>query len=590
MIFKTELLKLICISGFFCIPEMLFAQDFDLNKSKIAYEKNHINNLKLELQKADTATLTFSKKAYWDYYFAVLNNHNDKQAIAFDYMLKAKKKFSKINLHEKIIDCNLWLIEIANHQNSNKIDTQSIMKELENEIPNKKNYDKLVQLYRNLGIKHLNNDNAKMAIYYFNKTIPIAAKQKDCVKIAYAYMNIGTVYSALLNKPDSSLYFNQKAIPFLKKHGDVTTLALNYNNQGLQYKLKNKYKEAIHYYLKALSTPIRKNVTKTKLVFYENLAEAYALNKNYEQSTKYLNLINQLKDSINESKQNIAISEINEKYNNEKLRADNLEIDSKRKKNKFLLIGTIIILVLGTIIFLLIQKNTLRKQRLAEKEKELETQKLATVLKEQELTTIDAMIEGQEKERIRIANDLHDDLGSLLANVKLHFDALKEKKSEDLYTKTHLLIDETYQKVRSIAHAKNSGVIAKQGLLKAVQQLASKTSLSNKIEINVIDHGLEERLENSLELSIFRIIQELITNILKHAYATEASIYLTCFDNNLNIMVEDNGKGFNSRKTLKKNTGMGIHSIDKRVEHLNGTMTIESEPKNGTTIIIDLPI
>jgi two-component system, NarL family, sensor histidine kinase DegS len=403
-------------------------------------------------------------------------------------------------------------------------------------------------------------------------------------------MNIGTVYSALLNKPDSSLYFNQKAIPFLKKHGDVTTLALNYNNQGLQYKLKNKYKEAIHYYSKALSTPIRKNVTKTKLVFYENLAEAYALNKNYEQSTKYLNLINQLKDSINESKQNIAISEINEKYNNEKLRADNLEIDSKRKKNKFLLIGTSIVLVLGTVIFLLIQKNTLRKQRLAEKEKELETQKLATVLKEQELTTIDAMIEGQEKERIRIANDLHDDLGSLLANVKLHFDALKEKKSEDLYNKTNLLIDETYQKVRSIAHAKNSGVIAKQGLLKAVQQLASKTSLSNKIEINVIDHGLEERLENSLELSIFRIIQELITNILKHAYATEASIYLTCFDHNLNIMVEDNGKGFNSRKTLKKNTGMGIHSIDKRVEHLNGTMTIESEPKNGTTIIIDLPI
>ena len=120
--------------------------------------------------------------------------------------------------------------------------------------------------------------------------------------------------------------------------------------------------------------------------------------------------------------------------------------------------------------------------------------------------------------------------------------------------------------------------------------MADKISGSNTITIDVIDHGLDERLENSLELTIFRIIQELITNVIKHATATQASIHLTNHEDTLNIMIEDNGKGFNARQITTKNKGMGLSTIDKRVEHLNGTMTIESEPNKGTTIIIDIPI
>jgi two-component system sensor histidine kinase DegS len=200
------------------------------------------------------------------------------------------------------------------------------------------------------------------------------------------------------------------------------------------------------------------------------------------------------------------------------------------------------------------------------------------------------MIEGQEKERQRIANELHDDLGGLMATVKLHFNALKEKQTPELYTKTNELIDEAYNKVRTVAHAKNSGVIAKQGLLKAINEMADKVSASNKIMIHVVDHGLENRLENSLELTLFRITQELITNIIKHAEATEATIHITNHEDSLNLMVEDNGKGFNPSQITKTNKGMGISSIDKRVEYLNGTMTIESDENQGTTIIIDIPI
>lgn len=278
-------------------------------------------------------------------------------------------------------------------------------------------------------------------------------------------------------------------------------------------------------------------------------------------------------------KNNHDIQNLTEKYRNESL----------RKKNRTTLIISISILLIVTLIGVLIQKNTKRKQLLAEQEKELQVQKVGTLMKEQELASIDAMIEGQEKERQRIANDLHDDLGGMMATVKLHFNTLKDKPSPELYEKTDRLLDEAYQKVRTVAHAKNSGVIAKEGLLKSVNDMAQKVSSTGKIAIDVVDHGLENRLENSLELTIFRIIQELITNVIKHAHATEATIHLTQHDNSLNIMVEDNGTGFNS-KQITSREGMGLSSIDKRIDHLHGSLEIDSEIGRGTNIIIDIPI
>ncbi len=277
----------------------------------------------------------------------------------------------------------------------------------------------------------------------------------------------------------------------------------------------------------------------------------------------------------------------------DKLKLDKLELDTQSRKNRNWATALGLLLIVGTAIGFLIHSTTKRKQLLAEQEKVLQEQKVATLLKEQELTTIDAMIEGQEKERQRIANDLHDDLGGLMATVKLHFDSLHSKVKDDtdeLYKKTNKLIDEAYLKIRAIAHAKNSGVIAKQGLLKAVEQMANKVSSANHVIIEVKDFGLDNRMENSLELTLFRIIQELIANIIKHAQATKAHIHLTNHGDTLNILVEDNGVGFKDPKIIANSEGMGLKSIDKRVAHLEGTLHIESEPGKGATVIIDIPI
>ncbi|MBL4662380.1 MAG: sensor histidine kinase [Flavobacteriaceae bacterium] len=252
--------------------------------------------------------------------------------------------------------------------------------------------------------------------------------------------------------------------------------------------------------------------------------------------------------------------------------------------------GLLAVSLIGFLLF----KNTKRKQHIAEQEREIEIQKTEKLLKEQELTTIDAMIEGQEKERQRLASDLHDSVGATLSAAKLQFDHLSKNKDkldslDDLFSKTKTLLDDAYNEVRSMAHLKNSGVIAKNGLLPAVEKLAKNASSTNKLKVEVQDFGLENRLESTLEITIFRIIQELVTNIIKHANASEASISITQHKESLSIIVEDNGNGFNAQKVQKKE-GMGLSGIERRIEHLEGALEVDSTLGKGTSILIDIPL
>ena len=277
-----------------------------------------------------------------------------------------------------------------------------------------------------------------------------------------------------------------------------------------------------------------------------------------------------------------------EKYKTAELKAENLEEKAKASKKNTQLIISLFVLALVIITAFLLQKNTRKKQQLAEQAKDLEAQKVVTLLKEQELTQIDAMLEGQEKERKRIAEDLHDDLGALMATINLHLENVGSKNSPDALEKTKALLGEAYNKIRNISHVKNAGVIANQGLLVAVNNMASKISSASNIDIEVIAHGLENRLENPLELLLFRTIQELMTNIIKHANATKATVQLTQFEKSLNIIVEDNGKGF--ELTKMQETGIGLQNIKKRIEHAQGTVSIDSTLGYGTTVVIDFQL
>ncbi len=353
---------------------------------------------------------------------------------------------------------------------------------------------------------------------------------------------------------------------------------------------ENDYKEALQIIMKAkkhvdLADTLRSN-------YYLNLYSSMYYNDLKKFDSAYFLLTKAYKADfyLDFRRNTLEISRLNVVLQTQQKELENLNL----RQNKIWLIVALSIVGLLLVLSYLAYTNIRSKKRIVEKEKEIQTQNMEKLLKEQELLGIDAMIAGQEKERQRIANEVHDNLGSLLATVKYHVQNLRIKLNgpgaEDaLLDKTDDLIEEAYQKVRSIAHVRNAGVHAQEGLLPAVKNFASKVSVSNKLRIDVIDHGMDERLENSLEITLFRIIQELITNIIKHSGAGEAAIHLTHHELSINMLVEDNGKGFEYSE-LKTGEGMGLYSIRKRVENLQGELTVESLKDKGTTVIIDIPL
>ncbi|MDO5969925.1 sensor histidine kinase [Flavivirga aquimarina] len=581
------------------LEESLINYSFTANeKNKIYYElyKNsywinkNSSKIYLHKSKANYQYLSNKEKAKLNYGLGnihrVLNKYNDSAIYYFLSSLKfldgsdnlVRKERTK--LYQKLANTYSRI--------NNKSKYYYYLNKNLSDLLILKDTNNLVYNYNNLGTYFSSINNIDSSLFYYKKAIKIKPTSKISGSIL---QNIGGIYLGQLKNIDSAEYYFNEALKYNITKEGLTSL---YFNKAVINRLKNKVDSTIYYYSKAEKYADTVRNIKMKSYVSEDLSNFYESLKKYDKALAYRKQFEILNDSVSNLNLLKKVEEYNIKYETEKKEKENIQlqtnIEKEQRQKRNLLMGALTLLLFISIMVILIYKNTKRKQKLAEQEKALETQKLATVLKEQELISIDAMIEGQEKERQRIANDLHDDLGGLMATVKLHFNVFKDKQTPELFDKTTKLIDEAYQKIRSIAHAKNSGVIAKQGLLKAIQNMADKISVSNKISIYVVDHELEDRLENSLELTIFRIIQELVTNIIKHANATEATIHLTNHKDRLNIMVEDNGKGFDHSQITTKNKGMGISSIDKRIDHLNGTMTIESEINKGTTIIIDIPI
>ncbi|MFY0631037.1 MAG: hypothetical protein JXR05_11695 [Flavobacteriaceae bacterium] len=596
-IVETLLLPAIFLVAGFCHSQ----NKVDFTKVLDAFEKGSYHKVNRQLHLIDTSTVSLFDKATWLYYNADYQFKIDRHDLAYKAIRNSKDLFVSLNKISDAIDCNILMLKILSHQNDLEINTDDIIEETE--IYALKNNDsiKLREIYHRIASNYLDekSPNQKEAIKYFRKIIPIALALKDSIREGYSFLNIGTTHqNAPPENIDSAVYYTRKALKIIKKHKNYQSLAYAYNNYAEQQKIQKKYDSAIYYYSKADSIPLKDNISKSKLVFYENMASAFDSINDYENQAKYLSKYKILSKKINEIDQNIAI----EQFDNESLRADNLESETKRKelelnqkKNQVKLIGLIVLVFFVSSISFILLKSSRRKRLLALQEKELETQKNLTLLKEQEITSINAMVEGQEKERKRVAEDLHDNLGSVIATLKLHFENLRinrEKKKIDqevLFDKTEDLIDEAYLKVRSIAHAKNAGVIANQGLLVAVQVMAEKISSAKTLQIEVIDFGLEKRLDNSLELSLFRIIQELVTNIIKHAEADKATINISQYEGNINIILEDDGKGMDVSQ-IDSQKGMGLDSIQTRVEHLKGNFAIDSTPTKGTTVIINVPL
>lgn len=225
------------------------------------------------------------------------------------------------------------------------------------------------------------------------------------------------------------------------------------------------------------------------------------------------------------------------------------------------------------------------QQRITHQEKELKK-----FLKSEELKSAYALLEGQDKERNRIAHDLHDRMGGQLSSVKIYLDLLNNTslspEQEQLLSKLHQATEYSIEEVRAIAHNLSHSSLTMYGLPKAVDYLCKAINDSKQINASVFT-SINREIPKSIAKELYHIIQELITNTLRHAEATKVRIDLTSLEEEVNLIYHDDGKGF---KEMTHQEGIGLNGIRLRVEKHNGIFTIESGTGIGSTFIIEIPL
>ncbi|WP_397446454.1 histidine kinase [Polaribacter sp. R77954] len=427
--------------------------------------------------KLDSAYFYYKKAKQFDY--------DNKHFKAYKNYIMSLDLYKKINLEDSIAKCNLEIFELITSQNNLESNSKPYLDDFYAYALKKKDSFLLLKAINRYAGYYWDTDSIKTTKSYYLKALQLTTNKKLSKYRVSTYSNLA--YLHIKKYPDTAAYYFDKVLN-LKELMDDAQLVGTFINYSFFLKKQNKHIQALKQLKKAEAIKLDRYQLKYNKIIYGKLANCYKEIGDYKKAYEYYEKYNITRDSLNNTAQNIAISDLNKKYQTAEKDKLILEQEAENKQKTTLLIAAILTIIAASIIYILSFKNSQRKRKLVEQQKEIETQKNLTLLKEQEITTINAMVDGQEKERKQIAEDLHDNLGSVLATLKLHFENLKinrEKKKinqEELFNKTERLIDEAYLKVRSIAHAKNAGVIAKKGLLLGVQLMAEKISSADKIK------------------------------------------------------------------------------------------------------------
>jgi two-component system NarL family sensor kinase len=450
-------------------------------------------------------------------------------------------------------------------------------------------HDTLVQLqnYANIGVVYENLKNGDSSLYYFKHSLELARQFLPKKQLRRIYYFIGVMHGRERNLALAKSYFDSSARADPEKARHDTPLQTGF---GDIYNAQGKHLQAIPYYQNAIAIALESGLISENAYTYANLAESYHYSGNDAMAFKYQKVYADLKDSlINIAKiQNINQLEIQYRTASQEkdLVRKQLLITLQQKKllQKNLWMGGICagaLLLISMMVMLYRNYHTKQKLQLAEMVN-LKLQQLAN--------RRDSLKQGEESERIRIARDLHDGIGSILAAARMHLDIFKEDQLLPEYADTYRngmkLLDEAYQGLRYTAHnLLPPEQLLEQGLVAATSLYCTKISKQDTFNVHFQHYGSVPDIAPEMAISFYRIIQELVHNAAKHAEAKEVIVEIGTEQNQLSIIVEDNGKGW---KVTEDNIdiGIGMRNLKERIIILGGTFEVDSRQGIGTTVYI----
>ena len=478
--------------------------------------------------------------------------------------------------------------------------------------------------YNNLGALNIRIGNYDTAIGYLKKAMILAKESQTQLGVPLIEQNIGYAYSLQKNYPEALTWFKQAELTADKFGADQYTFGEIYNRRASLDSAMSNFESALKYRTKfqlindkSSSENVTKQVTELQTK-YDTEKKDFQLNiLGKTDSIKSLQITNQ-QLAINTnlyqiSQQKLALADadlalLNDSFllatNNSRIlknqldstqkeeRIDNLNKQSKIQdlalknqklevtRKNIIIVVFIVIVVLG----LLLGVSFYRRYKMQQQAK-LQQE----ILKQQDLAT-KAIIAAEESERKRIATDLHDGVGQLMSAAKMNLSAIESDlnftsvNQKNAYDKAMALVDEGCNEVRAVSHNMMPNALLRNGLASAVREFLNNLN-STVIKVNLYVDGLNERIDSNTETILYRVIQECVNNVIKHAKASMLDISIVKESNSISVTIEDNGIGFD-KLILKNERGIGLKNIETRMAFLKGAVEWESQPVKGTLVVL----
>lgn len=489
----------------------------------------------------------------------------------------------------------------------------------------------LANTYNNIGLVLWEDENLKEALAYSLKALKLRQALGDRYGIGASYSNIGLLHGEI-GDIDSAIYYLQLSIPIKIEEKDDYGLAKSYHNLASEFNKQKRLDEAMTYFKKALeiSTRLGNDRASASTLYYigvllykqkdlagglENLDNSLKLidpsqdarlywkvlrqkalvlrdQSDHRASNELLLRMDEMKDSVLTLEKSQALEELETKYRTavkdrrieeqERQVAQASLLAERRNNYIVMLLSALTIVLLGG--FGYVQAS----RRKAQHERD------TAIISERE-AGLRAVITATEDERKRIAKDLHDGVVQGLTGLKMRLQnqlrraSLSADEQEGLQ-ETSVLLDESINELRSISHQMMPRALSELGLAPVLEDLLEKAFGHSDIRYTFEQHRLDgQRFEEHIEVSLYRITQELINNIIKHSGAKAVSVQLLRTSGLLVLVVEDNGKGFRYEDATNRN-GIGLMNISSRAKALNGEVNYSPSPQQGTVATIRIPI
>ncbi|TFV97126.1 tetratricopeptide repeat protein [Algoriphagus kandeliae] len=481
----------------------------------------------------------------------------------------------------------------------------------------------LNSVYNNIGKNYLSLEDWQNAAKYTKMAIAIPSSYE--INNAHARLNLSNAYigmdsseSAILLAKEAEGIYVQVGFPYgviaaknnqgvaLKKQGEMDAAASLFQesidmSEEIEYPLgvleglinrseilaaKKQYSQAISEMKEAERLCNLYDDRQYLKSVRENLASLYEKSGNTANALAYFKSFKQLEDSLKSSENIKNVNDLLLKYETsekeKQLAEQEVEIQTQKatlavrnSQLTYLLSGLGILLLGGTFIY---QRNRSRQKAALQQ----------AIIEEKE-RGFDAVIQATEDERKRISKDLHDGIGQQLSALKLGLISLQKKADPEMQSELVEITDrfsKSADEIRQISHQMMPRALMEEGLVQASEDLLRNTFQYSDIRYEFEHHGMDGRLNERIEISIYRVLQELLNNILKHSQASFVNVQLLRMKNKLTLLVEDNGKGLTGEKT----SGHGQMNIRNRLDLIKGTVNYESSPESGLVAVITVPV